>query len=169
MKTIAFDLDDVICWHRSDYDRLGIGKYRHCEPIEAGVELVNEYYDRGYKIIIYTARGMGIYNGDVNLIYETKRMIKMEILWIECLLLLSRTAEALKDSINDVQLQNSLGPYFIMTIEDLINSQLYVTLKATYNNYTDTKSTEVPIGYAVLNADWSLSQDSQNVSDDMEF
>ena len=43
MKTIAFDLDDVICWHHSDYDRLGIGKYRHCEPIDNGVELVNEY------------------------------------------------------------------------------------------------------------------------------
>ena len=70
MKTIAFDLDDVICWHHSDYDKLGIGKYRHCEPIESGVDLVNEYYDKGYKIIIYTARGMGIYNGDVNLVYE---------------------------------------------------------------------------------------------------
>ena len=70
MKTIAFDLDDVICWHHSDYDHLGIGKYRHCEPIESGVELANEYYDKGYKIIIYTARGMGIYNGDVNLVYE---------------------------------------------------------------------------------------------------
>ena len=70
MKTIAFDLDDVICWHHSDYDRLGIGKYRHCEPIESGVSLVNEYHDKGYKIIIYTARGMDIYNGNVNLIYE---------------------------------------------------------------------------------------------------
>ena len=70
MKTIAFDLDDVICWHHSDYDRLGIGKYRHCEPIEAGVTLVNEYYDKGYRIIIYTARGMGAYKGNVNLVYE---------------------------------------------------------------------------------------------------
>ena len=70
MKTIAFDLDDVICWHHSDYDKLGIGKYRHCEPIDNGVELVNEYYDKGYRIIIYTARGMAIYNGDVNMVYE---------------------------------------------------------------------------------------------------
>ena len=53
MKTIAFDLDDVICWHHSDYDRLGIGKYRHCEPIEAGVTLVNEYYDKGYKSVFW--------------------------------------------------------------------------------------------------------------------
>ena len=70
MKTIAFDLDDVICWHHSQYDELGVDKYYHCEPIESGVELVNEYYDKGNNIIIYTARGMGIYNGDVNLVYE---------------------------------------------------------------------------------------------------
>ena len=70
MKTIAFDLDDVICWHHPDYDEVGVDKYYHCEPIESGVELVNEYYDKGYRIIIYTARGMGIYNGNVNLVYE---------------------------------------------------------------------------------------------------
>jgi hypothetical protein len=70
MKTIAFDLDDVICWHHPDYDEVGVDKYYHCEPIESGVELVNEYYDKGYRIIIYTARGMGAYKGNVNLIYE---------------------------------------------------------------------------------------------------
>jgi len=70
MKTIAFDLDDVICWHHPDYDKLGISKYRYCEPINDGVELVNEYYDKGYRIIIYTARGMALYNGNVNMVYE---------------------------------------------------------------------------------------------------
>jgi hypothetical protein len=70
MKTIAFDLDDVICWHHPDYDEVGVDKYYHCEPIESGVELVNEYYDKGYRIIIYTARGMGAYKGNVNLVYE---------------------------------------------------------------------------------------------------
>ena len=35
------------------------------------MELVNEYYDKGYKIIIYTARGMGVYKGNVNLVYES--------------------------------------------------------------------------------------------------
>ena len=70
MKDIAFDLDDVICWHHPDYDEVGVDKYYHCEPIESGVELVNEYYDKGYRIIIYTARGMGAYDGNVNLVYE---------------------------------------------------------------------------------------------------
>ena len=70
MKTIAFDLDDVICWHHPQYDELGIEKYKYCEPIESGVELVNEYYEKGYEIIIYTARGMGVYKGNVNLVYE---------------------------------------------------------------------------------------------------
>ena len=70
MKTIAFDLDDVICWHHEMYDELGVNKYKYCEPIESAVELVNEYYDKGYEIIIYTARGMGIYKGNVQLVYE---------------------------------------------------------------------------------------------------
>ena len=70
MKTIAFDLDDVICWHHPDYDKLGIGKYGYCEPIDNGVQLVNDYYEKGYRIIIYTARGMAIYNGNVNMVYE---------------------------------------------------------------------------------------------------
>ena len=70
MKTIAFDLDDVICWHHSDYDKLGVDKYRYCEPIDSGVKLVNEYYEKGYRIIIYTARGMVLYNGNVNMVYE---------------------------------------------------------------------------------------------------
>ena len=70
MKTIAFDLDDVICCHHPDYDEVGVDKYYHCEPIESGVELVSEYYDKGYRIIIYTARGMGAYKGNVNLVYE---------------------------------------------------------------------------------------------------
>ena len=70
MKDIAFDLDDVICWHHPQYDELGIEKYKYCEPNESGVELVNEYYEKGYEIIIYTARGMGVYKGNVNLVYE---------------------------------------------------------------------------------------------------
>ena len=71
MKTIAFDLDDVICWHHPQYDELGVEKYKYCEPIESGVELVNEYYDNGYRIVIYTARGMGAYKGNLNKIYES--------------------------------------------------------------------------------------------------
>ena len=29
------------------------------------------YYDKGYRIVIYTARGMGAYKGNLNKIYES--------------------------------------------------------------------------------------------------
>tara|TARA_R100001594_G_scaffold107317_1_gene141904 strand:- start:159 stop:530 length:372 start_codon:yes stop_codon:yes gene_type:complete len=70
MKTIAFDLDDVICWHSPEYDKLGVEKYLYCEPIDSAIDMVNEYFDSGNKVIIYTARGMNLYRGNINLIYE---------------------------------------------------------------------------------------------------
>ena len=47
---ICFDLDDTLC----------VGKpYVFATPIEEAVAFVNELYDRGFIIKIYTARGMG--------------------------------------------------------------------------------------------------------------
>ena len=65
-KTIAFDLDDVICWRPKGYEDLGPFKYDYCKPIWETINLVNELYDDGNEIVIYTARGMSQYNGDVN-------------------------------------------------------------------------------------------------------
>ena len=32
LKTIAFDLDDVICYRPNGYEHLGPQKYDHCQP-----------------------------------------------------------------------------------------------------------------------------------------
>ena len=69
-KTIAFDLDDVICWRPTGYEDLGPFKYDYCKPILETIDLVNSFYDEGYKIVIYTARGMSQYNGNVAEIYS---------------------------------------------------------------------------------------------------
>ena len=69
-KTIAFDLDDVICWRPKGYEDLGPFKYDHCQPIQETIDLVNELHDDGHKIVVYTARGMSQYKGDVNLIHS---------------------------------------------------------------------------------------------------
>jgi len=69
-KTIAFDLDDVICWRPSGYEDLGPCKYDYCKPIQESIELINSLYDEGYNIVIYTARGMSQYNGNVAEIYS---------------------------------------------------------------------------------------------------
>lgn len=67
---IAFDLDDVICFRPDAYEHLGPEKYLHCQPYEETVKLVNSLYDDGYKIIIYTARGMSQFFGNIAQIYS---------------------------------------------------------------------------------------------------
>jgi hypothetical protein len=69
-KTIAFDLDDVICFRPEGYEHLGPEKYSYCQPYEKTIDIVNSLYDDGHKIIIYTARGMSQYNGNIIEIYS---------------------------------------------------------------------------------------------------
>jgi len=69
-KIIAFDLDDVICHRSSEYEHLGPDKYNYCKPNQQVIDLVNSLYDDGNEIVIYTARGMSQYNGNVALIYS---------------------------------------------------------------------------------------------------
>jgi hydroxymethylpyrimidine pyrophosphatase-like HAD family hydrolase len=69
-KTIAFDLDDVICYRRKEYENLGPLKYDYCESDPDTVKFINELYEEGHKIIIYTARGMTQFKGNVALIYS---------------------------------------------------------------------------------------------------
>jgi histidinol phosphatase-like enzyme len=68
-KIIAFDLDDVICSRQEGYENLGPLKYSYCQPYEETIELINSLYDDGYKIIIYTARGMSQFAGNIIEIY----------------------------------------------------------------------------------------------------
>jgi histidinol phosphatase-like enzyme len=69
-KIYAFDLDDTLCSRHPDYEHLGKEKYKYCYPIQPMIDILNEQYDKGHKIIIYTARGMSIYNGNVHDIYN---------------------------------------------------------------------------------------------------
>lgn len=69
-KTIAFDLDDVLCYRITGYEHLGPEKYNYCKPYIENINLVNSLYDEGHKIIIYTARGMSQFNGNICDIYN---------------------------------------------------------------------------------------------------
>ena len=70
LKTIAFDLDDVICYRPKDIEHFGINKYDFCVPDKNVVELVNKLYADGNTIVIYTARGMSQCEGNVDKVYE---------------------------------------------------------------------------------------------------
>jgi len=69
-KIIAVDLDDTLCKRPNNVEHLGIKKYTYCEPIQNTIDIINTMYDNGNTIIIYTARGMSTFGGDVNLVYS---------------------------------------------------------------------------------------------------
>jgi hypothetical protein len=69
-KIYAFDLDDTLCTREDNVEHLGPDKYKYCHPIPKMVELVNELYDKGHTIYIYTARGMGQFNGDAKMAHD---------------------------------------------------------------------------------------------------
>jgi len=67
-KILAFDLDDVLCVRKINYG--GVDKYRTCSPIQKNIDILNECAELGAKIIVYTARGMSIFKGDISEVYS---------------------------------------------------------------------------------------------------
>ena len=58
-KTICFDIDNVICKTNSK------NEYSKSKPIKENIKIINMSYDRGFQIILYTARFMGRCNGNI--------------------------------------------------------------------------------------------------------
>jgi hypothetical protein len=79
-KIYAFDLDDTLCIRDTNLEHLGPNKYNHCKPITDMIEIVNNLYDKGNTIYIYTARGMGQFNGDLVKVYNELYLITLESL-----------------------------------------------------------------------------------------
>lgn len=63
-KTFCFDLDNTLC-HTAGND------YDSCTPILERIKVVNNLYNNGNKIVIFTARGMGTNKGNLSIIYDT--------------------------------------------------------------------------------------------------
>ena len=76
MKTIAFDLDDTLCTRTSEEG--AVEKYHTCQPINPMIDIVNELYEEGHQIIIYTARGMTSFQGDVKRINQELRSLTIK-------------------------------------------------------------------------------------------
>ena len=53
IKTICFDIDNVICKTNSSHD------YKKSKPKKKIIKFINELFNLGYTIKIYTARYMG--------------------------------------------------------------------------------------------------------------
>ena len=67
-KIIAFDLDDVLCYRTTEMGK--VEKYRSCRPLKPMIKVVNQCYDEGNTVIVYTARGMTGFKGNINNIYS---------------------------------------------------------------------------------------------------
>ncbi len=59
LKTICFDIDNVICKTTNTKD------YSKSIPIKKNIKTINKAYNKGFYIIIYTARYMGRHNGNL--------------------------------------------------------------------------------------------------------
>ena len=66
---ICFDLDETLC----------AGKpYEEAEPVTSVIEVANNLKAKGHKIIIYTARGMDTFRGNVQLAIDRYYSLTLE-------------------------------------------------------------------------------------------
>jgi capsule biosynthesis phosphatase len=68
-KKLVVDVDGTICENTNGKN------YPDAPPKLDVIAKVNEYYDAGYDVTIFTARGMNIYSGDLVLIEKNLRPI----------------------------------------------------------------------------------------------
>ena len=72
LKIICFDIDNVICHTNSKKN------YLKSKPIKKNIRLINDIYNNGYTIILYTARGMGRYNGNLTRIKKNIKPLTLK-------------------------------------------------------------------------------------------
>ena len=58
IKTICLDLDNVLCKTKSN-------NYKSSKPIKKNIDIVNQLYNKGFNIKIFTARYMGRNNDNI--------------------------------------------------------------------------------------------------------
>jgi len=67
LKKICFDIDNIICTTNAKRN------YLRSKPIKKNIEVINKLHDKGFYIILFTARYMGRCNGNIA---EVKKKIK---------------------------------------------------------------------------------------------
>lgn len=70
MNSMIFDIDGTLCPIKNKEE-----KYEDLVPYSLMVEKVRELKNSGFKIILFTARNMKTYNGDLKLINKYTRPI----------------------------------------------------------------------------------------------
>ena len=66
LKTICFDIDNIIC--KTNAKKI----YSKSKPLKNNIKVINDAYNNGFNIILYTARYMGRSKGNLE---EVKKKI----------------------------------------------------------------------------------------------
>lgn len=70
MNSIVFDIDGTICPVKKEDER-----YEDLVPYSAMIEKIKELRKEGYKIVLFTARNMRTYNGNLELILRNTKPV----------------------------------------------------------------------------------------------
>lgn len=76
METIIFDLDKTLCTKKKENET-----YMDVQPIQEMIDVVNELYDKGYEIIIETARNMVTQNNNEAKVIGNVGLVTLE--WLK--------------------------------------------------------------------------------------
>jgi capsule biosynthesis phosphatase len=64
LKTICFDIDNVICKTNAK------SEYSKSTPIKKNIKIINKAFNCGFNIILYTARYMGRSKGNLVVVHK---------------------------------------------------------------------------------------------------
>ena len=70
MDSIVFDIDGTICPIKKAFEN-----YEDLVPYEEMVKKIRSLKKEGYRIVLFTARNMRTYNGNIDLILENTKPI----------------------------------------------------------------------------------------------
>jgi hypothetical protein len=76
-RVYLIDIDGTVC---DDIKNEDSGLYSIAKPYEGSKEEINKLYDEGNTIYIYTARGMGQFNGDLVKVYNSLYVLTLNSL-----------------------------------------------------------------------------------------
>lgn len=76
MSSIIFDIDGTLCPIKKQNE-----KYEDLIPYNLMINKIQELKEQGFKIVLFTARNMRTYNGNVNLILKKTKPILEE--WLK--------------------------------------------------------------------------------------
>lgn len=65
-KIFCFDIDNTICVTNGN-------NYKLSKPIKKNISALNSLFNNGHKVILFTARGMNTFKGDLKLIEKNYR------------------------------------------------------------------------------------------------